>query len=134
MDGRKKYKKGRVTIKEHIGFKKKPVSELDLLILGTNERMKNLNKSEKNELGNSYKKNTVDAKEPTGIASTFTCQLPNGETTDVTITGDEASRRDIWKNREHYIGKYAVVKSMAYGVKDKLRHARLIGIKDAVEK
>jgi len=134
MDGRKIYKQGRVTINQHIGFKKKPHSELDLPILGTTERFLNLNESEKNELGRSFKRNTVDAKEGTGIAATFICQLPNGETTKVSLTGDEAFRREIWKNRDSYIGKYAVVKSMAYGVKDKLRHARLIKIKEKIEK
>jgi len=85
-------------------------------------------------LGRSFKRNTVDAKEGTGIAATFICKLPNGETTKVSLTGDEAFRREIWQNKESYIGKYAVVKSMAYGTKDKLRHARLLKIKEKVEK
>jgi len=134
MDGRKKYKQGRVTINQHIGFKKKPHNELDLPILGVTERFLNLNESETNELGRSFKRNTVDAKEGTGIAATFICKLPNGETTKVSLTGDEAFRREIWENKESYIGRYAVVKSMAYGVKDKLRHARLLKIKEKVEK
>ncbi len=134
MDGRKKYKQGRVTINQHIGFKMKPHKELDLPILGVTERFLNLNESKTNELGHSFKRNTVDAKEGTGIAATFICQLENGETTKVTITGDEQSRKEIWKNQNKYIGKFAVVKSMDYGVKDKLRHARLLKIKDAIEK
>ena len=134
MDGRKLYKQGRVTINQHIGFKLKPHNELDLPILGVTERFLNLNESETNELGRSFKRNTVDAKEGTGIAATFICQLPNGETTKVSLTGDEEFRREIWTNQKSYIGKYAVVKSMAYGVKDKLRHARLISIKEKIEK
>lgn len=134
MDGTKKYKQGRVTILQHIGFKIKPHNELDLPILGVTERFLNTNESQKNELGQSFKRNTVDAKQSTGIAATFICQLPNGETTKVSLTGDEAFRRDIWNNKESYIGKYAVVKSMAYGVKDKLRHPRLLDIKEQVEK
>ena len=101
MDGRKKYKQGRVTINQHIGFKMKPHNELDLPILGVTERFLNLNESETNELGQSFKRNTVDAKEGTGIAATFICQLPNGETTKVTITGIESARREIWQNQEY---------------------------------
>jgi hypothetical protein len=135
MDGSKPYKPGRVTINEHIGFKLKPHKEDDLLILGVTERFLNTNESHKNELGQSFKRNTVDNKEPTGIAATFNCLMPDGKTeTKVTITGTEADRRAIWDNKDKYIGMYAVVKSMDYGAKNKLRHPRLIDLKERCEK
>jgi hypothetical protein len=135
MDGSKLYKQGHVTIKQHIGFKMKPHKEEDLEIIGVTERLLNTNESQKNELGQSYKRNTVDSKESTGIAATFTCKVNNSEeTTNVTITGTEESRRDVWSNKADYIGKYAVVKSMDYGAKDKPRHGRLVGIKEKCEK
>ena len=134
MDGRKFYKEGRVTIRQHIGFKLKPHKEMDLPIIDATERFLNTNESKTNELGHSFKRNTVDAKEETGIAATFICKLPNGMETKVTITGDEEYRREIWENKEKYIGQYAVVKSMAYGEKDKLRHPRLMSIKYGIEK
>ena len=134
MDGRKLYKHGRVTIRQHIGFKMKPFREDDLKIVGVTERFKNLNDSQTNELGRSYRRNTVDAKEPTGIAATFDCLLPNGETTKVSIGGSEESRRLIWETQDSYIGAYAVVKSMDYGTKTKLRHPNLIKVKGMVEK
>ena len=134
MDGRKHYKQNRVTINEHIGFKMKPHKETDLLIVGVTERMLNTNESETNELGRSFKRNTVDAKEETGIAATFICKMSKEIETKVTITGDEEFRREIWKNKESYIGQYAVIKSMDYGAKDRLRHPRLVSIKHKVEK
>jgi len=135
MDGSKKYKCGRVTIKEHIGFKLKPHKEEDLEIIGVTERLHNTNESQTNELGHSFKRNTVADKESTGIAATFVCLMPNGKTeTKVSIIGDETFRREIWENQKDYIGKYAVVKSMDYGAKDKLRHPRLSSIKEKCEK
>jgi hypothetical protein len=133
MDGNKLYKEGRVTIKQHIGFKMKPHKEEDLEIIGVTERFTNTNESQVNELGHKFKRNTVDAKLPTGIAATFTCKY-NDTTTEVTIGGSEADRRLIWDNKDCYIGKYAVVKSMDYGAKDKLRHPVLINIKERCEK
>ena len=133
MDGAKKYKTGRVTIKQDIGYKMKPFKEDDLEIIQVNERFINTNESEINELGRSYKRNTLDAKQATGIAATFTCKLGDIET-KVTITGDEESRKKIWENKEDYIGKYVVIKSMAYGVKDRLRHPTMIEIKEKCEK
>lgn len=133
MDGRKTYKHGRVTIKESIGFKMKPHREDDLLILGINERFKNLNEKETNELGDSFRRDTVDAKESTGIAATFDCELL-GTTTKVSLTGDLAYRKYIWEHQDEFIGKYAVVKSLDYGTKDKLRHPILVKIKEKIEK
>ncbi len=129
MDGSKKYKENRVTIQEHIGFKVKPHKEVDLLIIDVQERFINTNESLINELGYKYKRNTVDNKEATGIAATFLCKMDNGEETRVTITGDEEYRREIWNNKDKYKGMYAVVKSMDYGEKNKLRHPRLVDIK-----
>lgn len=132
FDTTKDYKYGRVTIKEHIGYKMKPHKELDLKIIDVEERMENTNESLTNELGRAYKRNTVGNKQATGIAATFICKYKE-TTTKVTITGDESFRREIWNNRNKYIGKIAVVKSMDYGEKDKLRHPRLLRIKESVE-
>ena len=134
MDGSKPYKCGRVTINQHIGFKLKPHKFDDLEIVGINERFLNTNESLTNELGRSYKRNTVDAKESTEIAGTFDCKMDNEEITKVTITGDEDSRKEIWKNKKSYIGRFVVVKSMDYGIKDKLRHPRMIKVKEKCEK
>ena len=133
MDGRKLYKQGRVTIREGIGYKLKPQREDDLEIIDVTERMSNTNESQINELGNSYKRNTVLNKESTGIAAAFVCKLPNGEECKVSLTGEESFRREIWINKESYIGRFAAVKSMDYGTKDKLRHPVLISIKEKVK-
>lgn len=132
-DNTKFYKQGRVTIKQGIAFKLKPHKEEDLVILGVTERLKNLNESMTDELGHSFKRNTKEDKEGTGIAAAFICKYKD-TTTKVTLTGTEEERKEIWDNKEEYIGKYAVVKSMDFGAKDKLRHPRLLGIKESLEK
>lgn len=127
------YKQGRLTLKEGVGYKLKPHQEDDLEIVRVNQRMRNTNESEINELGYKFKRNTILDKEPTGIASTFTCRY-GSTTTDVTLTGSKEFRKEVWDNRDKYIGCYAVVKSMSYGTKDKLRHPRLLRIKERIEK
>jgi len=134
MEGTAKYKQGRVTIKQGIGYKLKPEREDDLEIVGVTERMENTNASQTNELGLAYKRNTKDAKKGTGVGATLLCLLPNGGTCGVNINGTEEFRRQVWADRELYVGKYAVVKSMAYGTKKSLRHPRLIKIKEGCEK
>ena len=134
MDGVGQYKCGRVTINEGIGYKMKPFREDDLLIIGVTERMENLNESQTNELGRSFKRNTVDAKKETGIAATFICKIDDELTVRATITGTEEYRRYVWEHQNEFIGKYACVKSMDYGTKDKPRHPTLIKIKEKCEK
>ncbi len=95
MDGRKKYKEGRVTIKQHIGYKLKNFQEDDFEIIGVTERLENTNESEINELGHKFKRNTVFNKKSTGIAATFIVKLPNDKTSGVTITGTEKFRKEI---------------------------------------
>ncbi len=134
MDGDNIHKFGRLTIKSNQGFKLKPKRPDDLKIIAVNERMINLNESEIDERGYKFKKSSVNNRIGSGIAGTFTCLLDNGLETKITINGTELFRKKIWENRNDYIGRYAVVESMDYGVKDRIRHAKLIRIQERVEK
>ena len=129
----KPYKCSRVTVKSTFGYKIKPSREDDLEIIGVTERLINTNESMTNELGRSYKRNTKENKASTGIAATFIVKLENGSECGVTITGTEEERKKIWENKEKYIGKIAIVKSMDFGVLNKLRHPRLIRVKEKIE-
>ena len=128
------YHEGRVSNRMNIIYKLKPFVTQDLPILGVNERMRNTNESLTNELGHSYKRNTVDAKEGTGLAATFLCRLPNGKDVKVTITGSEDYRKGVWDDRDSFIGCYAEVESMKSGAKDSLRFPSLVRVKGRVEK
>lgn len=116
-----KYKFGRVTIKEGNAYKMKPYMTFDAKVIGFTERFENLNESFKNELGHSTKRNTKDAKKGTGILGVFTVQLGDS-VQEVTATGTEEFRREIWENQSKYLGKMLEFKGMAYGKKDKIRH------------
>jgi len=116
-----RYKFGRGTINEALCFKVKPFESFDAKIIGITQRFENTNDSFKNELGQSVKRNTLDAKEGTGIASTFIVAYGDHEVKPV-ITGTEEFRKEIWANQESYIGKMIEYKGMMVGSKDKPRH------------
>lgn len=131
LDG--KYKFGRSTKKEGLLLKYKPFVTYDAKIFAIIERFKNTNESFKNELGESTKRNTVDAKEPTGIASAFIVKwdkvVNNSEGyavienhLKVTLNGTEDFRREIWKNKDKYEGKMIEFKGMDVGAKEVPRH------------
>ncbi|TRZ50802.1 MAG: hypothetical protein D4S01_06000 [Dehalococcoidia bacterium] len=115
------YKFGRSTAKEGFMLKLKPYESFDTEVLEIVERMENLNESQTNELGQSFKRNTKGDKQGTGMASSFYTEL-DGVRGKVVFGGDEAARREIWENRESYIGKTAEWKGMLVGSKDFPRH------------
>ena len=124
-----RYKCGRSTVNEELLLKVKPFETHDLIITAVHERMKNTNDKQTNELGNSFRRNTVDAKEETGIAACFET-IYNGFPMRVTCTGVEEFRREIWKNKEKYIGKMMEVRGMTIGAKDVLRHPTFIRFRE----
>lgn len=120
-----KYKFGRSTEKEGLLLKMKPFKTFDAKIIQVYERFENANESFKNELGQSTKRNTKDAKIPTGIAAVF--EVRYGENFfKVSLTGTEAFRKEIWENKESYIGKTIEYRAMMVGAKDVPRHAQYI--------
>ncbi len=116
-----RYKYGRSTEREGFLLKIKPFKTFDAQIIDVVERMENLNESETNELGESFKRNTVDAKKGTGVASAFIVNY-EGKEMKVTLTGPEYKRHMIWQNKRLYKGKWIEFKAMLIGAKDVPRH------------
>jgi len=129
------YKCGRSTVNEGFLLKIKPFETFDNKVVKVHERMENTNESQTNELGRSFRRNTKDAKKPTGIAATFEIEyynedgervLVDGKNPKVAITGNEAFRRDIWNNRDSYVGKMIEYKAMRIGMKNFPRHPNFL--------
>lgn len=116
-----KYKFGRATLNSGDCYKVKPYLTFDSEIIKVEERFENTSESYINELGNSQKHSYKDALIPTGIAACFVVMYKDQEQR-VMITGEENMRRDIWKNKDNYVGKWIEFKGMLVGSKDKVRH------------
>lgn len=122
---RGEYKFGRSTINQGWLLKLKPFETFDTKVVGFVERMENLNESQTNELGRSFKRNTKADKKPTGICSALITEY-EGHEMKVTLTGDEAFRKEIWDNQNKYIGKMFEWKAMKVGMKDVPRHSNFL--------
>jgi DNA ligase-1 len=125
------YKCGRGTMNEGLIYKVKPFETFDAEIIGVEERMENTSESYTNELGKSQKHNFKDAMRPTGIAAAFVVMY-NGEEQKVSLTGDMIFRKDIWQNKEKYIGKMIEYKGMLVGSKDKVRHPVFVRFREDI--
>ena len=119
------YKFGRSTVNQGWMLKLKPFLTFDTKVLGFVERMENTNVSQTNELGRSFKRNTKDNKEATGICSALVTEY-EGVEMRVTLTGDEAFRKEIWDNQSKYLGKMFEFKGMLIGAKDVPRHPNFV--------
>ena len=82
--------------------------------------------SERNELGYLKKSNTKADKEPTGIAATLVTKF-EGHPVSITLTGTEASRREVWENKDKYLGMTFEWKGMSLGMKDVPTHCTFVG-------
>lgn len=123
------YKFGRSTVKEGWMLKVKPFETFDSQVIGIEERMENTNESQVNELGQKFKRDTKEDKKPTGIAANLLAEY-EGNPVKVVLTGDEDFRREIWQNREQYIGRWFEWKGMLVGAKNVPRHPNFIRFRD----
>ena len=115
------YKFGRATLRSGDMYKIKPFLTFDEKIIGVEERMENLSESFTNELGRTQRHSFKNEVKSTGLAACFVVKYKGFEQR-VIITGDEAFRREIWKNKNNYIGKTIEFKGMTLGSVDKIRH------------
>jgi len=120
-----RYKTGRSTLREQIFLKLKPYREFTGTVIAVNEKRKNMGESFESNLGYAVKSKQEENMVTTGIAATVTT-VYLGETLKVTLTGTEESRREIFENKENYIGKSFKYSGMLYGAKSLPRHSIFI--------
>lgn len=123
------YKFGKSTLKEGWLLKVKSFETFDSQVLGVEERMENTNESQVNERGEKFKRNTKADKKPTGIAAKLLAEY-EGKPVKVVLTGNEDFRREIWQNKEKYLGRWFEWKGMLVGAKDVPRHPNFIRWRD----
>ena len=110
------YKHGRSTLSEQKFLRMKDELTYDGVVVDIIERFTNLCESEENELGMLSKRQDKDLKEPTGLAAVAIVKcnsfpdlirvtLSRG-IKDYQKTPRSASRKEIWENKERYIGKH----------------------------
>ena len=117
------YKFGRYTIKSANGYKFKPYETFDAEILGVVQATEVRNGAErkKNELGRSVTSKKKGDRIPIDKASAFIVEY-KGQQVKPVIAMNDSEKRDVWKNKKSYIGKWIEYKGMLVGAKDVPRH------------
>jgi len=112
------YKYGRSTPKEQLSIKFKFFEQDEFEVGGFTERMHNTNEQKRDELGYAERSSAKDGLVPTDTLGSLV--LKYNDTTFSCGTGfDDKLRKEIWDNKELYLGKLASIRYMSVGM-DKL--------------
>ena len=124
------YKYGRSTPREQLSIKFKFFESEEFEVVGFNERMHNTNEQKRDELGYAERSSAKDGLVPTNTLGSLV--LKYNDTTFSCGTGfDDKLRKEIWDNKELYLGKLASVRYMSVGSKDLPRVPSFIGFRHA---
>lgn len=123
------YKFGRSTPKQQLSIKVKFFEQDEFEVIGFEERYTNTNEATVNELGYTSRSSHKDNLIPTNTLGSLV--LKYGDTTFKCGTGfDDALRKEIWDNKEEYVGRLASIRYMSVGSKDLPRVPSFIGWRD----
>ena len=113
-----KYKYGRSTPKEQLSVKLKFFVRDEFEVIGFEERMHNTNEAKTNELGYTERSSCKENLIPMNTLGSLVLKYGDSEFRCGTGFSD-AQRKEIWDNKESYLGKLASIRYMSVGM-DKL--------------
>ena len=123
------YKYGRSTPREQLSIKFKFFEQGEFEVVGFTERMHNTNEQKRDELGYAERSSAKDGLVPTNTLGSLV--LKYGDDTFNCGTGfDDKLRKEIWDNKEAYLGKLAAIRYMSVGSKDLPRVPSFQGFRD----
>ena len=109
-----KYKYGRSTPKEQLSIKLKFFEAGEFEVVGFEERMHNTNEAKTNELGYTERSSCKENLIPMNTLGSLVLKYGDSEFRCGTGFSD-AQRKEIWENKESYLGKLASIRYMSVG-------------------
>lgn len=111
------YKQGRSTLKDGIIGKLKRFSQSECLVTGFQEKMFNQNEQKRDEFGYAERSTSKDGMVPANTLGAFECKdLVTGVEFTMGSGLDDKMRKEIWENREEWLGKILTYKYFPIGV------------------
>ena len=124
-----KYKYGRSTPKEQLSVKLKFFENGEFEVIGFEERMHNANEATTNELGYTERSSCKENLIPMNTLGSLVLKYGDSEFRVGTGFSD-AQRKEIWENKESYLGKLASIRYMSVGLIEKPRVPSWLGWRD----
>jgi DNA ligase-1 len=129
-----RYKCGRSTLREQILLKLKRFKDDEAEVIGFEERFKNTNEKEKDELGlskRSSKKDGLVASDTLGAL--VVKNIKTGQVFNIGSGFDDDLRKEIWTNKEKYLNKIIKYKYQELGMLDLPRFPVFIGFRSELD-
>ena len=125
------YKQGRSTLNEQYLMKLKRFLDSEAMVLGFTELMHNENEAEVNELGYTKRSHKKEGMVASGLLGAFGVRdVSTNVEFDVASGLDEELRKEIWDNKDKYLGKLIKYKYFPTGGKEKPRLPVFLGFRD----
>jgi len=111
------YKQGRATFNEMNIFKRKPLTDAEAMIIGFTEQQTNLNPKFIDEMGLTKRATNQDMKVGAGTLGNFILQSPDWKKPFYCGGGCllHFERKEIWDNKEKFLGEIITYKYQQYG-------------------
>lgn len=127
------YKCGRATFKSQDLIKIKRFVDSEAIIIGFEEKLRNENEAEKDELGHTKRSSAKDGLVPAGTLGTLLVRdIKDGREFGIgTGVGlNDALKKQIWDNQSKFLGRLIKYKYQEVGTKDKPRIPSFQGFRD----
>jgi DNA ligase-1 len=127
--GTSPYKCGRSTLREGFMLKIKRFSDAEAKVVDFVEYEHNTNEAEKDNFGRTKRSDKKEGKVPGNMLGKFILELPDGRRFGCGTGFDMEQRKEIWANKEQYLGKLVKFKFFEVGVKELPRHPVFLGFR-----
>jgi DNA ligase 1 len=111
------YKFGRSTIKEFILAKLKRFADAEATVIGFEELSRNGNVAEENAFGRTKRGHSKEGLTAAGTLGSLHVRSEDGLQFNIGTGFSSSERDDIWRNREHFLGKTVRYRFFPQGVK-----------------
>lgn len=128
-----KYKYGRSSVKEGLLLKLKLFKDEEFKIVGFECKYHNANEAKTNELGRTARSTSKEGMIPVDTLGVLYLSTKDGVEFGCGSGFDDATRKELWEQRDSLVGKYATVKYFDQGGYDVPRHPVFKGIRDVID-
>ena len=128
-----KYKYGRSSVKEGLLLKLKLFKDEEFKIVGFECKYHNANEAKTNELGRTARSTSKEGMIPVDTLGVLYLSTKDGVEFGCGSGFDDATRKELWEQRDGLVGKYATVKYFDQGGYDVPRHPVFKGIRDVMD-
>lgn len=127
------YKQGRSTLKEGYLLKIKRFVDEEATIIGFDEKMHNTNESKVDALGYTERSSSKDGMIGADTLGAIVVQSEKWGVFRIGTGFDDSLRKEIWGNKDKYLGELVKFKYFATGVVEKPRFPVYLGIRDKMD-